>query len=133
MTHTLAAHTVSAAAADGGVGPSGAAAVLLCGIIVALCALTVRPQATRVAQADAALVSAVALVTLGAVGLGFGLALAVALEGDGDGEGVLEAHRLDDEGFLLLFGATTSSGLNSERDLGERREWELYHVKFWMF
>lgn len=75
------------------------------------------------AQANAALVGAVALVTLGAIGLGLGLALAVALKVDGDGEGILEAHRLDDEGFLLLFGATSSSGLHAERDLHERRQW----------
>lgn len=132
MAHTLAAHTVSAAAADGRVQPSRArgstAVVLLCGIIVALCTLTVRPQATRVAQADATLIGAIAVVANGAVGLGFGLALAVALKGDGDGEGVLEAHRLNNEGFLLLFGATTSPGLHTERDLGERRGLELYDV-----
>lgn len=126
MTHTLAAHAVPAAAADGRLGPSGAcwstAAVLLCGIIVTLGALTVWSQATWVAQADAALIGAVAEVTLRAVGLGFGLALAVALKGDGDGEGVLEAHRLNDESFLFLFGATTSSGFHTERDLDERKE-----------
>lgn len=84
------------------------------------------------AQADATLVSAVAVVTFGAIGLGFGLALAVALKGDSDGEGVLEAHRLDDEGFLLLLGATASSGLHTEGHLDERRESRLQHVKFWI-
>lgn len=49
------------------------------------------------AQADATLVGAVAMVAFGAIGLGFGLALAVTLEGDSDGEGVLEAHRFNDE------------------------------------
>lgn len=84
------------------------------------------------AQADATLKGAVAVVTFGAVGLGFGLALAVALEGDSDGERVLEAHRFDDEGFLLLFGATASSGLHTERHLvAERRESELYQVRIW--
>ena len=125
MTHTLPAHAVSSAAADGGLRSSGsrgpAAAVLLCGVVVPLCTLAVRPQAPRVALADAALVGAVAVVAFGAVGLGFVLALAVALEGDGDGEGVLEAHGFDDEGFLLLFGAAASSGLHAEGDLEERR------------
>ena len=126
MTHTLATHTVPTAAANHRLGPSGArwptAAVLLCGIIVALGTLTVWSQATWVAQADATLIGAIAMVTLRAVGLGFGLALAVALKGDCDGEGVLETYRLDDEGFLLLFGTTTSSGLHTKRDLDERRE-----------
>lgn len=80
------------------------------------------------AQADATLVGAVTVVTFGAIGLGFGLALAVALKGDGDGEGVLEAHRLNDEGFLLLFRATASSGLHTERDLDERRELKLKYL-----
>lgn len=74
------------------------------------------------AQADATLIGTIAVVTLWAVGLGFSLALAVTLKSDSDGEGVLEAHRLNDECFLLLFGATTSSGLHTERDLDERGE-----------
>lgn len=125
MAHALAAHTVSTPTADARLGPSrigrSAAEILLCGIVVALRTLAARPQATWVAQADAAFVRTVALVTLRAVGLGSSLALAVTLEGDGDGERVLEAYRLNDEGFLLLFGATTSSGLHTERDLGEGR------------
>lgn len=72
------------------------------------------------AQADAALVGAVALAAFRAIWLSFGLTLAVALKGDGDREGILEAHRLDDEGFLLFFGATASSRFNTEGDLGER-------------
>lgn len=72
------------------------------------------------AQADATLVSAIAMVALGAVGLGSVLALAVTLEGDGDGQGVLEAHRFNDEGLLLLFRATTSPGLHTERHLNKR-------------
>ncbi len=82
------------------------------------------------AQADATFICTIAVVTFGAIGLGFVLALAVALEGDGDGEGVLEAHRFDDEGFLLLFGATTSSGLHTERDLDDTREVYFLYVKF---
>lgn len=62
------------------------------------------------------------MITLWTVGLGFVLALAVALKGDGDGEGVLETYRLDDEGFFLLFGTTTSSGLHTKRDLDEKKE-----------
>lgn len=129
MTHTLSAHTVPPATADGRLGSSGArgpaAAVLLRGVIVPLGTLAMRPQAARVALADAALEGAVAMVAFGAVGLGLVLALAVALKGDGDGERVLEAHRLNDEGLLLLFGATTSSGFNTERHLEERREVKL--------
>lgn len=121
MTHTLAAHAVPAPAADGGLGHPEArrstAAILFRRVVVALSALAVRPQVTRVAKADATLVCAVAMVTLWAVGLGFGLAFAVALKGDSDGECVLEPHRLDDEGFLLLFGAGPSSGLHTERHL----------------
>lgn len=118
MAHTLATHTVPAAAADGSL---CTAAVLLGGIVVAFGAFAVWTQATRVAEADATLVGAVAVVAFRAVGLCFGLALAVTLEGDGDGEGVLEAHRLDDEGFLLLFGATSSSGFHTKGDLDERK------------
>lgn len=129
MAHALAAHAVAAPAADGRLRPPGAggsaAAVLLRGVVVTLRALAVGPQATRVAQADATLVGAVAVVTGGAVGLGLGLALAVALEVDGDGEGILEAHRLDDEGFLLLFGATPSPGLHAEGHLRVRGGREL--------
>lgn len=74
------------------------------------------------ALADATLVGAVAVVTLRAVGLGFALTFAVTFKSDCDGERVLEAHRFDDEGFFLLFGATTSSGLHTEGDLDEIRE-----------
>lgn len=138
MAHALATHTVPAAAADGRVRPTRArrptAAVLLRGVVIALCTLAVWPQATWMALADAALVGAVAVVTLGAVGLGFSLALAVALKGDGDGEGVLEAHGLNDEGFLLLSGATASSGLHTERDLGKKEGTGITeHAKFWMY
>lgn len=77
------------------------------------------------ALADAALVGAIAVVTFGAIRLGFVLAPAVALKGDSDGEGVLEAHRFNDEGFLLFSGATASSGLHAEGDLGDRREFKL--------
>lgn len=82
------------------------------------------------AQADAALEGAVAVVAFGAVGLGFVLAFAVTFESDGDGEGVLEAHRFDDECLLLLFGATTSSGLHTERNLkrGENQASGGYYV-----
>lgn len=94
VAHTLATHTVATGAADGrpftrAGGP--AAAVLLCGVVVALRALAVRPQAAGVAHADAAFVGAVAVVAFGAVGLGFSLTFAVALKGDGDGERVLKA------------------------------------------
>lgn len=134
MANTLAAHAVPPAAADGRLKSSGscgpAASVLLGGIVVALRALAVWPQATRVAQADAALEGAVALAAFGAVRLGFGLALAVALEGHGDGEGVLEADGLDDEGFLLLFGATASASLHAERDLEEKQA--LVHTCVWL-
>lgn len=80
-----------------------------------------RPQAAGVAHADPALVGAVAVVALGATGLGFGLTFAVALKGDSDGERVLEAHRFDDERFLLFFGATTSPGFHGERNLKNRK------------
>lgn len=55
-------------------------------------------------------------MALGAVGLGSGLTLAVTLEGDSDGQGVLKTYRFDDEGFLLLFGAPTCTGLHTEGD-----------------
>ncbi|TNN67724.1 hypothetical protein EYF80_022040 [Liparis tanakae] len=59
VAHALAAHAVAAPAADGRLRSSGAfgpaAAVLLRGVVVALRTLAVRPQATRVAQANAAL------------------------------------------------------------------------------
>lgn len=125
VAHTLATHTVAAAAADGRPAPRAggpAAAVLLRGVVVALRALAVRPQAAGVAHADAAFVGAVAMVAFGAAGLGSGLTFAVALKADGDGECVLEAHRFDDERFLLFFGAAASSGLHSERNLETRRE-----------
>lgn len=129
VAHTLATHAVAAAAADGppssrAAGP--AAAVLLGGVVVALGALAVRPQAAGVAHADAALKGAVAVVAFGATGLGFGLTLAVALKGDSDGERVLEAHRFDEECFLLFFGATASPGLHGKRNLKNRKE-----VNFW--
>lgn len=125
MTHALAAHAVSAPTTDG-VRASrtcrSTAAVLLRGAVVALCTLTVWAQATWVAEADATLVSAIAMETFRAVGLDFGLALAVTLERDGDGQGVLKTHRLDDEGFLLLFGATASSGLHTEGNLKKKQK-----------
>lgn len=125
VAHTLATHTVAAAAADGRPSPRAggpAAAVLLCGVVVALRTLAVRPQAAGVAHADAAFVGAVAVVTFGAAGLGSGLTFAVALKGDGDGERVLEAHRFDDECFLLFFGTTASPGLHGKRNLRKRRD-----------
>lgn len=61
------------------------------------------------------------MVAFGAISLGFLLTLAVTFEGDCDGEGVLEAHGFDDKGFLLLFGATTGSGLHAKRHLKKRR------------
>lgn len=74
------------------------------------------------AQTDATLEGAVAVAAFRAVGLGFGLALAVALKGDGNREGVLEAYWFDDEGLFLLFGATASTSLHTERDLRERNQ-----------
>lgn len=129
VAHTLATHAVATAAADGA--PSSraggpAATVLLGGVIIALSALAVWPQAAGVAQADAALIGAVAVVAFGAAGLGFGLALAVALKGDSDGERVLESHRFDEKCFLLFFGATTSPGLHGKRNLKNRKE-----ANFW--
>lgn len=129
VAHTLATHTVATGAADGrpstrAAGP--AAAVLLRGVVVALRALAVRPQAAGVAHADAAFVGAVAVVAFGAAGLSFGLTFAVALKGDSDGERVLEAQRFDDECFGLFFGTTASPGLHGKRNLKKRRE-----ANFW--
>lgn len=73
------------------------------------------------AMANAALKCAISIVALGAVGLGSGLTLAVTLEGDSDGQGVLKTYRFDDEGFLLLFGAPTCTGLHTEGDLQEMK------------
>lgn len=66
------------------------------------------------AQTDATLVGSISVAAFGAVRLSFGLALTVTLKGDGDREGVLEAHRLDNKRFLLLFGAATSTCLHTE-------------------
>lgn len=129
VAHTLATHTVAAAAADGRPFPrtgGPVAAVLLRGVVVALRALAVWPQAARVAHADAAFVGAIAMVAFGAAGLGSGLAFAVTLKGDSDGQRVLEAHRFDDKCFLLFFGTTASPGLYGKRNLRKRRE-----ANFW--
>lgn len=74
------------------------------------------------AHADAALVGSVAVVAFGAIWLGLGLTFAVTLKGDSDGECVLEAHRFNDEGFCLFFGATASPGLHREGNLKKRKE-----------
>lgn len=66
------------------------------------------------AQTDAAFKGAVAIGAFGAVWLRFALTLAVTLKSDGDCEGVLEAHRLDDKSFLLLFRAAMSTCLHTE-------------------
>lgn len=85
MANALTAHAVAAATAHGRLRPARAA-VLLAGVVVALGALAVRPQAPRVAHTHAALEGAIAVVALGAVDLRLSLALAVTLEGDGDGQ-----------------------------------------------
>lgn len=133
MAHALATHAVATATADGRLRPPGArrsaAPVLHRGVVVALGALAVRPQATRVAHAHAALEGAVAVVAFGAVGLRFGLALAVTLEGDVDEEGVLEAHGFDDKCLFLLLRAATSPGLHAERDLDKTN---FYMTPVWI-
>lgn len=53
-----------------------------------------------------------------------GLAGTVTVEGDLDGEAVLEAHRLDGEGFLLLLGAATHLGLDAEAHLDGKEDRE---------
>lgn len=122
VAHALAAHAVPAAAAHVRAAGRGAA-VPLGRPVVALGALAARAQAPRVARADAALEGAVAVVTLGAVGLSLALALAVAFDGDGDGQRVLEADGLDDERlFFLLFGAGSRSRLHAERHLRQKRK-----------
>lgn len=113
MADALAADAVTSPTADGGV-RGGAAVVLLGGAVVALGALALRAQPPGVAQADAALVGAVAVVALRAVRLSLSLAPALALEVHDDLQGVLEAQRLDGEGLLLLFGAAPGPRLNAE-------------------
>lgn len=124
MANALTAHAVAAATAHRGPARAcrPAAAVLFAWVVVALGALTVRPQATRVAHTHAALEGAIAVVALGAVDLRLRLALAVALEGDGDGERIFKAYWLDDKCLFLLFGATTGSRLHAESHLKEKKK-----------
>lgn len=116
MADALPTDAVAAAAADGRIG-AGVAVVLLCGAVVTLGTLTARAQPPRVAQTDATLVGAIALVARRAGFLHLRLALAVALEVHGDLQRVLEAHRLYGEGLAHVCGTATSPGLHAERHL----------------
>lgn len=115
MTYTLTAHTVPAPAADHLV--RAATRVLFTQAVITLGALTPRTQSSRMAQADATLVGAVALVTHRAVGLPLSLALTLTLKVDGNLECVFKAHRFDGESFGLLLWAAPGTYLNTERYL----------------
>lgn len=98
-----------------------AALVLLRRPIVLLRALALGPQPTGPTEAHPTLEGPVAVVAAVAERLSIGLASAVAVESDLDGEAVLEAHRLDGEGLLLLLGAAAHLGLNAEAHLGVKQ------------
>lgn len=116
MADTLATEALAPLAADG-LALLGAALILLRRAVVLFGALAVGPQPTRPTAAHPTLEGPIAIVAVGAVRLGLGLASAVAVEGDLDGEAVLEAHRFDGEGLLLLLGAAAHLGLNAEAHL----------------
>lgn len=115
MTHTLAAHTVPAPTADHLVG--AATRVQLTQAVITLGTLTPRTQPPCVAQADATLIGAIAMVTHGAVGLSVSLTLTLTLEVDRDLECVFEAHGFDGESFVFLLWAASGTYLNTERYL----------------
>lgn len=116
MTDTLATEVLAPLAADG-LSLLGAALILLRRVVVLFRALAMGPQPTRPTAAHPTLEGPIAIVAAVAVRLGLGLAGAVAIEGDLDGEAVLEAHRFDGEGLLLLLGAASNLGLNAEAHL----------------
>lgn len=116
MADTLAAEAFTPLAADG-LALLGAALILLRGAVVLLGALTLGSQPTWPTAAHSTLEGPIAIITAPAERLGIGLASAVTVKGDLDSQAVLEAHRLDGEGLLLLLGAASHLGLNAEAHL----------------
>lgn len=112
MTAALAADAVSPPTADGAL-RGGATTVHLGGFVLPLGTLTVGAKPSRITQTHPTLQGAIAAAGR-AGGLGRVMARAVAGEVHRNLQCVFKTQRLDDEGSILFFRATTQLGLHTK-------------------